>query len=58
MLIIATTGCNSIENLKNPLTLSSWVVYWDKDSENELLKMDNSLQSVSFFAASFDSNEK
>jgi spore germination protein len=58
VLIIVTTGFISSRKNKSQLALSSWVVYWDKDSESELLKMGQSLKSVSFFAASFDSRER
>jgi spore germination protein len=60
LLVLAMVAIQAASNgnFKVPLTLSSWVVYWDEKSGSELLKMDNSLESVSFFAAYFDSKKK
>jgi spore germination protein len=34
--------------------LSSWVVYWDLDVDNEIKQLDNKLSSISYFAANFN----
>lgn len=38
--------------------LSTWVVYWDLSSNEEIEKLNNKLKTVSYFAVNFDSDNK
>ncbi|MGG7212667.1 glycosyl hydrolase [Clostridium nigeriense] len=38
--------------------LSSWVVYWDLDVDNEIKQLDNELSSISYFSANFNDKNK
>lgn len=43
------------ENVNN---LSAWVVYWDLNSDSEIKTLGKKLRNISYFAASFDSNNE
>lgn len=38
--------------------ISSWIVYWDLDVDNEIKELDNKLNSISYFAANFNENNQ
>lgn len=38
--------------------LSSWVVYWDLNVDDEIKQLDNKLSSISYFSANFNDNNQ
>ncbi len=39
-------------------SLSSWVTYWDLDVDDEIMELENKLDSLSYFAAYFNNNNE
>ncbi|WP_122630405.1 glycosyl hydrolase family 18 protein [Lucifera butyrica] len=63
-LLVILTGCNYNNEFaghavaKEPAKVSTWLVYWDLEAgENDLRKIGNELDKLSYFGAYFDKND-